>query len=228
MIEKKLSDLVIHDIDSKATYDALVTRGAIGNEDLCLVEEEKDVSLGLTGASIGQIAKVKTINDNGVPIEWIASNSADDKWELLVDVTLEEAASSYSHEFSTPQRKILVILETPVADANTTHSGFVVSFNNEAGTGYKPESGTIYPYPVPRTSAIVSYYMIETYYVGGVPLVIIHMPVDDPNKIVSRYLNSLQERYYQKMMVPEIIRFGQNSYGTFPAGTRYRIFGVEA
>lgn len=228
MIEKKLSDLVIHDIDSKATYDALVTRGAIGNEDLCLVEEEKDVSLGLTGASIGQIAKVKTVNDNGVPIEWIVSNSADDKWELLVDVTLEEAASSYSHEFSIPQRKILVILETPVADANATYSGFVVSFNNEAGTGYKPESGTIYPYAVPRTSAVVSYYMIETYYVGSVPLVIIHMPVDDPNKIVSRCLNSLQERYYQKMMVPEIIRFGQNSYGTFPAGTRYRIFGIEA
>ena len=26
MIEKKLSDLVIHDIDSKATYDALVNQ----------------------------------------------------------------------------------------------------------------------------------------------------------------------------------------------------------
>ena len=77
MIEKKLSDLVIHDIDSKATYDALVTRGAIGNEDLCLVEEEKDVSLGLTGASIGQIAKVKAVDESGAPTAWEARDAAE-------------------------------------------------------------------------------------------------------------------------------------------------------
>ena len=92
MIEKKLSDLVIHDIDSKATYDALVTRGAIGNEDLCLVEEEKDVSLGLTGASIGQIAKVKAVDASGAPTAWEAGDAASEEaLPLLYHGTINEA-----------------------------------------------------------------------------------------------------------------------------------------
>lgn len=152
MIEKKLSDLVIHDIDSKATYDALVTRGAIGNEDLCLVEEEKDVSLGLTGASIGQIAKVKTVNDNGIPTEWEADYaSGGEEWELINEISTTEWVSSVTidqdsngNAFSLKKMKIFMTLPKTTNEAGEEQSnpGYALYSVNDRNPAYQnPSSG---------------------------------------------------------------------------------------
>lgn len=84
MTETKLPGMVINRIDKKSTYDSLVEKGEIGENDLCLVEDEDnispggsgtDISLGLTGASVGDIIKVKQVDANGKPTAWEAAGS---------------------------------------------------------------------------------------------------------------------------------------------------------
>lgn len=50
-----------------------------------------DISLGLTSAAVGQIIKVKAIDESGKPTAWEAADiSAGGGWELITDVTLTE------------------------------------------------------------------------------------------------------------------------------------------
>lgn len=82
MTETKLPGMVINKIDKKSTYDSLVEKGEIGENDLCLIEDEDnispggsgtDISLGVTGASVGDIIKVKQVDADGKPTAWEAS-----------------------------------------------------------------------------------------------------------------------------------------------------------
>ena len=98
MTETKLPGMVINRIDTKETYDALVEKGEIGENDLCLVEDEDnispgsgtDISLGVTGASVGDIIKVKAVDDSGKPTAWESYFSG---YRLLCTQTLEEEAN---------------------------------------------------------------------------------------------------------------------------------------
>lgn len=76
MTETKLNGLTIHNIDSKETYDALVAAGLIGENDLALVKEDASAfNLGITGASVGDIIKVKQVDADGKPTAWEAAKS---------------------------------------------------------------------------------------------------------------------------------------------------------
>lgn len=52
-----------------------------------------DISLGLTGASVGEIIKVKAVDDNGKPTAW---NSYSDQFELLRTITITESTNAVS------------------------------------------------------------------------------------------------------------------------------------
>lgn len=91
MTETKLPGWVINRIDSEDTYDKLVEAGKIGENDLCLIEDENTVSLGVTGAAVGDIAKVKAVDGNGVPTEWESYFTG---YHLLCTQTLEEETNA--------------------------------------------------------------------------------------------------------------------------------------
>lgn len=96
MTETKLPGMVINKIDKKSTYDSLVEKGEIGENDLCLVEDEDnispgsgtDISLGVTSASVGDIIKVKQVDADGKPTAWEAAASASD-WTKIGELTMD-------------------------------------------------------------------------------------------------------------------------------------------
>ena len=88
MTETKLPGMVINRIDKKSTYDSLVENGEIGENDLCLIEDEDSISLGVTGASVGDIIKVKAVDENGKPTAWEAAASASD-WTKIGELTMD-------------------------------------------------------------------------------------------------------------------------------------------
>lgn len=53
---------------------------------------QSDISLGVTGASVGDIVKVKAVDESGKPTEWKATGGVD-IWETIADYTAAEAAS---------------------------------------------------------------------------------------------------------------------------------------
>ena len=88
MTEEKLNGLVIHDIPSKALFDELVKRGVIGEHDISFVEQDAVESLGISGASAGQVPVVKSVDGNGVPTEWEAVDAVSgDSKPFVVTVT---------------------------------------------------------------------------------------------------------------------------------------------
>lgn len=185
-------------------------------------------------AAVGQTIVVSAVDENGKPIEWEAGNiSTEDTWELLCDVTLEEETNSFEVKFEEPQKKLRVIVDTMAAAANTNYSAISVFMNNEAGTTYLVER-LMYPEPIPKTQAMRAIYDIETYYRASVPFLEVNTHLAPPNHSYCDYnpkrfvYDSLTERYSTKMMVPEIVKFRQNTYATFAVGTRYKIFGVKA
>lgn len=95
MTEEKLNGLVIHDIPSKALFDELVKRGVIGEHDLSFVEDDAVESLGITGAYVGQVPVVKSVDENGVPNGWGLSDMDDPKMKLIADDILTEPAASW-------------------------------------------------------------------------------------------------------------------------------------
>ena len=94
MTEEKLNGLVIHDIPSKALFDELVKRGVIGEHDISFVEEDAVESLGITGASAGQVPIVNSVDKNGVPNGWVAGDLRSGEVKLIASCTLEETASA--------------------------------------------------------------------------------------------------------------------------------------
>ena len=153
-------------------------------------------------------------------------------WELLADVTIEEAVNNFDYAFDSPQKKLKVIVDSVAADADTNYSGFTMWCKNEAGSTYYPNI-MFYPVAIPRKTAKTSVYDISTYYIGDIPCIDVSTMIEEDKRYgdnASRryFAAGLTEPYFGKMMVPEIVRFSQNTYGTFAAGTRYRIYGVKA
>ena len=89
MTETKLPGMVINRIDSEDTYQKLVAAGQIGENDISFVEsEDTSVSLGITGANVGDIIKVKSVDGSGKPMVWEASGNI---YHTLCSETLAES-----------------------------------------------------------------------------------------------------------------------------------------
>lgn len=75
-----------------------------------------DISLGITSAAVGDIVKVKAVDDSGKPTEWEAAGGVD-IWETIADYTAAEAASwltinkdANGNAFSLRKVKVEIIL----------------------------------------------------------------------------------------------------------------------
>ena len=73
-----------------------------------------DISLGLTSATVGQIIKVKAIDDSGKPTAWEAADMAGgggETWEKISDVALTQDVSGYILASFGSYRKIKIMME---------------------------------------------------------------------------------------------------------------------
>lgn len=78
-----------------------------------------DRTLGLTGATVGQIAKIAAVDASGVPTAWSPvdmPSGGGETWEKLVDVTLAEAVASVTYTFDNCKR-IRALIAPVLSDA---------------------------------------------------------------------------------------------------------------
>ena len=88
---------------AKAVYDALQDIGTPSGT---------DISLNVTGATVGQTIKVKTVDANGKPTAWEAVNMAaggGEVWEKVCEVTTTENVSFIYQPFGGYYKKIRAI-----------------------------------------------------------------------------------------------------------------------
>ena len=237
MTEEKLNGLVIHDIPSKALFDELVKRGVIGEHDISFVEQDAVESLGITGASVGQVPIVNSVDENGAPNGWGAGDmpSLDEEWVQLVDQTVEEAVQTLTNTWvSTPMKKIRILLETLAASSSATYMPVTV-FTGDNGSFY---CARFYPTAMPVTEKRCTEYLAEmfkvgeynamrfTEYIGGIKGVSSSLGngiflLKPENSAVSTGGDG-----YNNPLLDQITGLTIHTYATFESGTRLRIWGV--
>lgn len=83
------------------------------------VSTNADNTLGITGATVGQIAKITAVDASGAPTAWEPVDmptGGGEMWEKLVNATLEEAVETVTYSFKRCKR--IKALITPVLTAN--------------------------------------------------------------------------------------------------------------
>ena len=93
-----------------------------------------DLSLGITGATVGQTIKVKAINADGKPTAWEAVDvTGDETWEKIAEIDFDvDAANDVSvWEYKNlPNYKELLYRKVSLVGSTETASGLTVSINN--------------------------------------------------------------------------------------------------
>lgn len=80
-----------------------------------------DISLGITGASVGDIVKVKAVDENGKPTEWESYG-----WETIADIIVEsEDVIYYRWDVNNKSEFVVLVSFTPLTDSDSTVNGTV-------------------------------------------------------------------------------------------------------
>lgn len=155
MTETKLSGMVINKIDSEDTYQKLIEAGQIGENDISFVEsEDTSVSLGITGANVGDIIKVKAVDANGKPTEWEAAGNI---YHTLCSETLAESVpyvewttDIYGNPFDLSNiHELLLLLKMPSSIQSSNMFFWAI------GDGYAFDNGSTF------RQAIVKYTLFQ-------------------------------------------------------------------
>lgn len=103
-----------------------------------------DISLGITGAAVGQIAKITAVDDTGKPTAWepveMPSGGGIGTQKILAQVTTQEKLSLIDIFFSTSEadelnnaRVISIIIEMPLNPDQTERGALTVGVYSTAG-----------------------------------------------------------------------------------------------
>lgn len=119
---------------AKAVYDALQDIG---------IPSGTDISLNVTGATVGQTIKVKAVDADGKPTAWEAVDmAAGDTWETLAETTLEEESvpildiGAMASSFS----RLRFYFTFPIVESVEKINVSLATLNNTTGAGYNVAS----------------------------------------------------------------------------------------
>lgn len=172
-----------------------------------------DLSLGITGAQVGQIAKITAVDTDGKPTEWEAVDGVD-IWEIIADYTAAEAASwlninkdANGNAFSLRKVKVEIVLPNAV------------------------DGGTWYLYLSPGSD----FFGVVSISATGSGIVKIQCEAESDD--IVTFANKKDKNYSNELISLErsadyttitAVRLGNWNNLTFPAGTKVLVKGVRA
>lgn len=97
-----------------------------------------DISLGVSGATVGQTVRITAVDENGVPTAWEAANMASGgEWVTLVDDTLTEAVTYYRRNITEEEallidkaKNIIMRFDTNTKPAERRDGVYFVIYQN--------------------------------------------------------------------------------------------------
>ncbi len=115
-----------------------------------LLLESPDTSLNITGATVGQIAKITAVDDSGKPTAWEAVDmpSGGEQWEKIaeIDFDVDAANDVFVWEYQNlPNYKELAYRKVSLTGSTENISGLSISINGSqslpSGIGYSKNGG---------------------------------------------------------------------------------------
>lgn len=136
-----------------------------------------DISLGLTGAAVGDIIKVKAVDADGKPTEWVAAEMpSGDNYELINDVTIEDWVCSITinqdssgNAFALKKMIIFMTLPKTTTEDGTEQSnpGYAYyAVNNKRPAFQNPAGGWESSDFMWKIEALKDYYSVECFKVS--------------------------------------------------------------
>ena len=172
-----------------------------------------DLSLGVTGAAVGQIAKITAVDADGKPTAWSPvdmPSGGGDGWELLKAITTEEAVAFLNFDLGKECSEVCVFISGKWITGLT--NPFVV-INMCSNDSYSE---------IGQTNVV---YETKSFYNNNVRAVVADFSALSPGywKVVATDGMELSS----KKMNSSGAKFGLNSAGTFPNRCRYLHIGTH-
>lgn len=209
-----------------AKNEVIAQQGEILDEVAAVLETKAaggtDISLGLTSAAVGQIIKVKAVDESGKPTAWEAADmpSGGDEWELIAHINVvddvEKNVTVWEYN-NLPRYKYIAYKKVDLVGSSTEKgSGCMITINNEStqpsgmsyGKSGSPQSciGMIYVTPFGWAHCKTGDSVSPTNYAfGGVNAMYNALPLSD-NAITSI---KLSENTIYKIASGEIWLYGK-------------------
>ena len=203
------------------------------------------IDLGIESATVGQIAQITKVDENGKPTAWMpvdlpsggGGDATEEVWEFLTEATLEEEVKDVTLDCE-PMKKIRVVAYTPAASADTNYMPIVVGTDENEYENHKYifRVGRFYPTALPRKAATtLELHVAMEEYNGEIIMRL------NENKNFARtadYIMGLggartastdgNSTYSQKFNNNFITGVQFNTYSTFPIGSTFKVWGVRA
>ena len=172
-----------------------------------------DISLGLTSASVGQIIKVKAIDESGKPTAWDAADmpsGGGETWEAINAITLSDAVNTVTINTDSGGNAIALKKVRILVEGSATHNQDVYLNNSR----YIREQ-------VVGTAASVGAFSAEPF-CGKMYCFAV-------KNISSNYAaNNQNANIFSGEITVTDIKLIVTNNGTFSAGTKFTIQGVRA
>ena len=103
--------------------------GATGPQGPAGAPGKDGAGMDITGAKVGQIAKIAAVDASGVPTAWSPANMAGETWGLLAEQTLTEAVKAVSMKLAEPTKHFIMQVWCPKIDASVQPMYFNLGVN---------------------------------------------------------------------------------------------------
>lgn len=119
---------------SRYTDFRRATTGACGSRSARGGDSGESLSLGMTSAAVGQIAKISAVDANGVPTAWdpvdMPSGGGEKTLSLIASYDFTDNTASVFEETGLDDLTELIFLPTNVTNDSTYSSGLTLNINN--------------------------------------------------------------------------------------------------
>lgn len=173
--------------------------------------------MDITGATVGQIAKISTVDENGKPTAWepvdMASGGGGETWEKLVDASLSEPVESVTYTFDNCKRVKALI--APVIASGEPFSGWTrITINNVLYSLFNSR--------IDNTKGI--YIKIDSVYPPYVQASI----GTNSRTITYGFNGGIQTTALENIAPNGVTEFGCQTAGLLKAGAKIEIWGVKS
>lgn len=177
--------------------------------------DELDLSLGITGATVGQLARIKAVDASGVPTAWspVDMPTGGETWEKIVDASLAEAVESATYTFDNCKRiKALIVPALPTGES--VNGWKLITVNN---VSYPVLSGALH-YHEGLCVEIDSEYPPYA-----------QASIGSKKETSVNGINGGGKAVVLENIAPNgVIEFGCKTAGLLKAGTKIEIWGVKS
>ena len=199
-----------------------------------------DISLGISGATAGQMAKIKAVNASGAPTAWEAGDAAsgESEWRLIRDVTIEEDVTSVyisddddGNPFSL--KKIACVIYSDGGTGMTSTAYMKCAFNTTSMTEnrFLDIKDVFKPYGSHCAFIFVTNFDGPFVYTECIKYENNGKPFDNAGNTVFNYTSSsvggLASAVAPAERLTSLLIYNDSS-ATLRAGSRIRLYGVKA